>query len=71
MYLLIYIYIYTQYIEDTKEKDDQEKRGKTLVFRNQRSQSRGRLQPEVSLYSLPIHIFNFIINSELKDDTVH
>ena len=41
--------IYTQYIEDTKEKDDQEKRGKTLVFRKQRSQSRGRLQPEVSL----------------------
>ena len=41
------------------------------MFRNQRSQSRGRLQPEVSLYSLPIHIFNFIKNSELKDDTIH
>lgn len=73
MYLLIYIYIYTQYIEDTKEKDDQEKRGKTLVFRNQRSQSRSRLQPKVSLYSFLMknsYILIFVQDSKLGDDTV-
>ena len=43
------------------------------MFRNQRSQSRSRLQPKVSLYSFLMktsYILIFVKDSKLGDDTV-